>query len=68
MLDLKFIRENGNIVKDALKSRGSKFDIDWLMSLDEEHRKVLIEVEDLKQRRNKANDEISALIKQRTRP
>ena len=48
MLDIKFIRENPEVVKQALKSRNSKIDIDELLSLDEERRKLLIETEALK--------------------
>ena len=43
MLDLKFIRDNKDIVKESLKNRGSKLDIDELLRLDEEHRKILTE-------------------------
>ena len=36
MLDIKFIRENPEVVKEALKSRNSKLNIDELLALDEE--------------------------------
>ena len=68
MLDIKFIRENPEVVKQALKSRNSKIDIDDLLSLDEERRKLLIETEALKAERNKANDDISAAIKAKKNP
>lgn len=68
MLDIKFIRENSGLVKEALKSRNSKLDIDELLRLDEERRKLLAEVEELKARRNKANDEITTLMKQKKNP
>lgn len=68
MLDLKFIRENKDIVKKAVKDRGLKLDIDELLKLDEEHRKLLVEAEELKARRNKANDEISAVLKAKKNP
>ncbi|MFA4982283.1 MAG: serine--tRNA ligase [Candidatus Omnitrophota bacterium] len=64
MLDLKFIRENKELVKEALKNRNNmKIDIDELLRLDEERRKLLVETETLKAERNKANDEISFLMK-----
>ena len=65
MLDIKFIRENSQVVRDALKSRNSDLNIDELLTLDEERRKLLVEVEDLKAKRNKANDEISVLMKEK---
>ena len=68
MLDLKFIRENKDIVKEAIRNRGQKLDIDELLRLDEERRKLLVEVEALKADRNKANDQISALMKAKKNP
>ena len=68
MLDLKFIRDNKTIVQEAIKNRGYKLDIDELLELDEEHRKILAEVEELRSRRNKANDEITAVMKAKGNP
>ena len=68
MLDIKFIRDNPEVVKRALKSRNSKINIDELLSLDEKRRKLLVETETLKAERNKANDEISAAIKAKKNP
>lgn len=68
MLDLKFIRDNKDIVKDSIKSRNLKLDIDELLKLDEEHRKILVEVEELRSQRNKANDEVAAAIKAKKNP
>ncbi|MFA6320806.1 MAG: serine--tRNA ligase [Candidatus Omnitrophota bacterium] len=68
MLDIKFIRENPQVVKDALKARNSKIDLDELLTLDEERRKLLAEVETLKAERNKANDEITAAMKAKKNP
>ena len=68
MLDLKFIRENPQIVKEGLRDRNSKLDIDELLKLDEDRRKLLVEVEQLKSERNKANDEISNLMKTKKNP
>ena len=68
MLDLKFIRDNKDIVKESLKNRNQKLDIDELLRLDEERRKLLVESEALKAQRNKANDEIAAIIKEKKNP
>ncbi len=68
MLDLKFIRDNKDIVKDSVKNRNLKLDIDELLKLDEEHRKILVEVEELRSQRNKANDEVAAAIKAKKNP
>ena len=63
MLDIKFIRENLNLVKKSIKDRGLKLDLDGLIKLDDSRRKILIELEDLRAKKNKVNDEISALLK-----
>jgi len=63
MLDIKFIRENQDAVKQAIKNRALKFDIDIVIKIDDQRRKALSEFEELAAKRNKANDEISALLK-----
>ncbi|MFA5100695.1 MAG: serine--tRNA ligase [Candidatus Omnitrophota bacterium] len=68
MLDIRFIRENLDAVRTALANRNAKFDLDALIALDDERRKVLVEVESLRARQNKANDEIGALIKAKQDP
>ncbi len=65
MLDIKFIRENRELVKEGLKAKNQKIDIDELLTLDEDRRKLLGEVEALKADRNKANDQISTLMKEK---
>ena len=68
MLDIRFIRENKDAVKSGIASKGVKIDIDGLLVLDEERRKALTESEALKAERNKANDDISALMKTKKNP
>ncbi len=63
MLDLKFIRENPDKVKQGLQAKNVKLDLDPILKLDESRRKIIQEVEALKAQRNKANDEISTLKK-----
>lgn len=68
MLDIKFIRENPDVVKEALKNRNLKIDVGELLKADEDRRKLLVEAETLKAQRNKANDEIAAKIKAKLNP
>ena len=63
MLDIKFIRENLDAVKKSIKDRGLRIDLESLIKLDDSRRKALSELEDLRAEKNKANDEISALLK-----
>ncbi|MBN1384848.1 MAG: serine--tRNA ligase [Elusimicrobia bacterium] len=58
MIDIKLIRENPEAVKKSLENRNSKFDLDEIISLDKEYRKILKENEDLKSKRNKVSGEI----------
>ncbi len=64
MLDLKFIRENADVVKKAIKDRNLKVDIGQLLELDKQRRTILTEVEELKRERNVASDEIGRLVQQ----
>lgn len=65
MLDLKFTRENIVVVKESIKKRNLKLDLSALTKLDDSRRKVLVELEELRAQRNKANDEISVLLKEK---
>jgi len=63
MLDLKYIRENPDTVKEAVKSKGEKADINKILTLDKQRRKILEESDELKHRRNVVSREISDLKK-----
>ena len=52
MLDIKFIRENVELVKQNCANRYVKVDIDALLQSDEERRNVLKQIEDLRATRN----------------
>jgi len=64
MLDIRFIRENPDKVKQALKNKNSKLDIDELLNLDIERRKLLVKADMLKNTRNIESNEIAMLKKQ----
>jgi len=62
MLDIKYIRENVELVKENLKKKFQEHkssSIDELLLLDERLRENIQKVNTLKQRRNKITDEIS---------
>jgi seryl-tRNA synthetase len=63
MLDLKFIRNNLNLITDTLKNRGYDLDLSRLHYLDEQRRSVLMRLEDLRYQRNKVSDQIAVLKK-----
>lgn len=59
MLDIKFIRENKEIVKLGIKKKHLSLDIDMLISLDEERLSSLKEVEDLRAEINRVSNNIA---------
>ena len=59
MLDLRFVRENINQVKEAVKNKNENVDIDRLLSLDTRHRKLQKELDSLRHERNKVSKEIA---------
>jgi len=66
MLDPKFIRENADIVKKALKNRSDKPElVDKFLKIDQARRDLLQEVEALKCEKNEASKKIGELIKQK---
>lgn len=58
MLDLRFIRENPDLVKAAAVKKNETCDIDLILSLDEKRREIIRQVEQLKAERNRASAEI----------
>ncbi len=65
MLDIKFIRENQDLVKQSLNNRNLKLDLSALLKVDDARRQALVELEELRAKRNKANDEITGLLKEK---
>lgn len=65
MLDIKFIRENTGLVEKSLKDRRCKFDLAGFLALDEKRRCLIKEIDELKADKNRANDEIKALLKEK---
>ena len=67
MLDLRFVRENPEIVKQNIRNKfqDSKLPlVDEVIALDEENRKVKKEADDLRASRNKISKQIGALMGQ----
>lgn len=59
MLDIKFIRENPNKVKEACKNKQVKIDVGRLLKIDKEKRGIQTELEKIFAQKNKASKEIS---------
>ena len=58
MIDIKLIRENSDKVKKAIASKNEKDRVDEILSLDEERRKIIVQVEELKAKRNTVSSQI----------
>ncbi len=68
MLDISFIRENKNKVKENLKKRGNKYNqecVDELLALDSEWRKLKGKNDSLRHERNELTLQITKLSKEK---
>lgn len=65
MLDIKFIRENPNLVKDCVKKRNLNMDdkIDEIIKIDSIRRDILGKVESMKAEQNRVSKEIPKIKK-----
>lgn len=59
MLDIKFIRENKDIVKEGAKKKHVEVDIDKLLEIDDERLKTLKEVEELRTEIKRVSNDIA---------
>ncbi|AHF08721.1 MULTISPECIES: serine--tRNA ligase [Dehalobacter] len=59
MLDLKFVRSNPEIVKEALAKRCADINLDDFLRQEEKRRQILFEAENLKAERNKVSEEVA---------
>ncbi len=58
MLDIKFIRENKEVVKEGARKKHIEFDVDALIALDDKRREKLTQVEAKKAEQNAVGDMI----------
>lgn len=64
MLEIKYVRQNLEDVRNALSKRGDTADLETFAGADEKRRRILAELEELRHRRNVVSDEIAAMKKQ----
>jgi len=58
MLDIKFIRENVELIKETCKNKNISLDINRLLVVDEEKRKIQVEVDTIRAKRNELNEKM----------
>ena len=63
MLDLKFIRQNLDLVRQAVIDRGYDLSLEYFTQADERRRGILTEAEELKHRRNTLSQQVGARYK-----
>jgi seryl-tRNA synthetase len=64
MLDARYIRENAEVVRRAMGERGSAWDIDAFLALDEDRRELIGRTEALQARRNELSKSIGLLMRE----
>ncbi len=62
MLDIKFIRENPDLVKKGLAAKNVDFDLDKFFNADERRRTLISEVESIQATKNNISDQIKSSV------
>jgi seryl-tRNA synthetase len=68
MFDIRLIREDIEAVKSGLAAKNAKADVPEILRLDQKYRQLVAAVEELRNQKNTANDEISRLLKDKKDP
>ena len=61
MLSIQFIRQNPDIVRQAMARRNDDAPLDEILLLDNDHRQLLQEIEGLREKRNKVSKELGRM-------
>jgi seryl-tRNA synthetase len=61
MLELKFVRQNLKQIETSLKNRGETSDLESFNHCDSQRKSLLLEIEDLRHRRNVVSEQIAAM-------
>jgi len=61
MLDIKLIRDNPDMVKQAFLNRGETLSVDTVLNLDQKNRDIIHEMESLRARRNEVSRQIGKM-------
>ena len=61
MLELKFVRQNLKQIETSLENRGESADLESFIACDAQRKTLLVEIEDLRHRRNVVSEKIAAM-------
>lgn len=59
MLDIKFIRENKDLIKEAARKKRIKFDVERLIKADEKRRMLIAEVDNFRKLHREGSEELA---------
>uniref|UniRef100_A0A7C4XVV8 Serine--tRNA ligase n=1 Tax=candidate division WOR-3 bacterium TaxID=2052148 RepID=A0A7C4XVV8_UNCW3 len=65
MIDIKILRENPEIIRKALISRGEDFNLDELIEIDMVRRRLITEIDNLRKERNQISQEVGKLKREK---
>jgi seryl-tRNA synthetase len=65
MLDIRFVRDNTEVVKEALTKRNYALSLSDLLSLEDQRRNLLREAEELRGKRNTVSEQIGGLKREK---
>jgi len=68
MIEIKFIRQNIELVQESFRKRGQEYDFRPFLDCDSRRRAMLLEVEELKHERNTVSGRIAQMNKERKDP
>ena len=63
MLDLKYVKNNLDLVKNGMEKRKAKIDFTSLLDKDDKRKILLLEIEDLRHKRNVVSGDIAKMKK-----
>ncbi len=63
MLEIKFVRQNLKLIEKSLENRGETADLESFKQCDTQRKTLLIEIEELRHRRNVVSEQIAAMKK-----
>ncbi|MCK4306717.1 serine--tRNA ligase [candidate division WOR-3 bacterium] len=61
MFDIKFIRENIELINRGIKEKGESVDINKFIKLDEKRRKLIGEIDDIRREKKKLSQDVAQL-------
>ncbi len=61
MLEIKFVRQNIELVRESLHKRGQAYGLEEFLDCDSKRRAILLEVEELKHKRNTASERVARM-------